>query len=321
MSTQGKKVLRSRSRSRSRSPSPVRVLAKQKPVKTQNQIIKAEKRTKFNREVDDIIKDAKHLIRLSERYGSAKRGHELVFNKNGEERTLTVDELNEARTEYFKKLQTLKKLNVECSKNTRASLKPLSFKAAYTPSKVSNIFVTFFGPDKKKRMPYFGEQPNSDGTGFVAKSNLLDLLPRVREGYLLKNSLTLMINIYNAVNDLKSKEPREGQKNIPDERMNTVFGEMDALYYQDATDSPKILMTKSGKKLSTYAVVAGKNARFNPSKIENYYFQSILSLNVYDESDLSKEDISKLTDATFRQELLREFEMIERAKKLLTNLK
>src|SRR4029079_10675962 len=188
MSTQGKKVLRSRSRSRSRSPSPVRVLTKAKPVKTQNQLLKAEKRTRFNKEVDDVCKDIKTLLRLSDRYSAAKKGHELVFTKGEEERTLTLDELNEAKSELFKKIQSLKKLNQECSKNTRASLKPVSFKAAYTPCKVSNIFVTFCGPDKKKKLPFFGEQPNADGTAFVPKTNLLDLLPRVREGYLLKNS-------------------------------------------------------------------------------------------------------------------------------------
>src|SRR4029078_5454212 len=200
----------------------------------------------FNKEVDDVCKDIKTLLRLSDRYSAAKKGHELVFTKGEEERTLTLDELNEAKSELFKKIQSLKKLNQECSKNTRASLKPVSFKAAYTPCKVSNIFVIFCGPDKKKKLPFFGEQPNADGTAFVPKTNLLDLLPRVREGYLLKNSLTLLINIYTAVNNLKSKEAREGQKNVPDDRMNMVFGEMDALYYQDATDTPKILMSKSG---------------------------------------------------------------------------
>lgn len=320
MSTQGgKKVLRSRSRSRSASP--VRtVVPKPKPAKTQNQLIRIEKRKHYHETVDELQKEHKYILRLHKRYAKAKAGHELVFTKNGEERTLTMEELERAEAELNKKFQTLKKLYNEGSKNTRAPLAPSSFKATYTPCKVSPVFIAFFGPDKKKRLPNLGEQPNSDGTAFIPKTSLLELLPRVKEGYLMKNSLTLLINIYNAVNDLKSKVEREGQKNIPDERMNHVFGELDALYYQ-AADEPKILMTKSGKKLSTYAVVSGKNSRFNPSKIENYYFQSILSLNVYEHKDLSEKDIEKLSDANVRQDILQEYLIIEKASELLQQKK
>jgi hypothetical protein len=122
--------------------------------------------------------------------------------------------------------------------------------------------------------------------------------------------------IYAAENNLKSKVASEGQKNIPDDRMNKVFGKTPSLYYHEAGQD-KILMTKHGKKLSTYDVVSGKNTEFNASKIQNYYFQSIQSLNIYETADLTKSDLSVLNDAAVRKDLLREFYIIEKANKLL----
>ena len=136
----------------------------------------------------------------------------------------------------------------------------------------------------------------------------------------MKNSLTLLLYIYATVNDLKSKEKKEGQKNIPDDRMNYVFGQLPSLYYQNAGED-KVLMTKTNHKLPTYGVISHKNASFNAAKIENYYFQSIQSLNIYDPADLSQKDADALKGQKLRQDLLNEFRIIERANKLLKQSK
>ncbi len=158
--------------------------------------------------------------------------------------------------------------------------------------------------------------PNADGTAFLPNTKLLDALPRAREGFFLKNSTTLFMYIYSSVNHLKSKEASEGQKNIPDDRMNTVFGKNIALYYQEPGED-KVLMSKSGQNLSTYDVVSGKNTKFNSEKIENYYFQSLQSLNIYKEEDLTAKDRQSLASPALRKELLAEYEIIERANELL----
>jgi hypothetical protein len=98
--------------------------------------------------------------------------------------------------------------------------------------------------------------------------------------------------------------------------MDFVFGSLHSLYYQQA-GKEKILMSKSGQKLSTYAVVSGKNTKFNPEKIENYYFQAIQSLNIYEVADLTKKDSDNLLSPTLRAELLAEYSVIETANNLL----
>ncbi len=313
MSQQTKKVMRSRSRSQSRSP------AKQlrhKPVKTETQMKKQIKKDFFNKEIDLLNKESKHLQKLTERYAKVKPSHQLVFTKGEESRTLTRQELTNAWSEHNRKITGLKKLYIEGTKHSRVQILPSSFKAAYCPSKVGPVFTSFFAPDSSKKLPNFGMAPNADGTAFIPNSKLLDSLPRAKEGYLLKNSITLLMYIYASVNHLKSTETSEGQKNIPDERMNTVFGKNIALYYQEP-GSEKVLMSKSGQNLSTYDVVSGKNSKFNSDKIENYYFQSLQSLNIYNDADLTPKDRQNLSNPSIRKELLAEYEIIEKANNLL----
>lgn len=310
--SQAKKIMRSRSRSTSRSPLKI---VKKKPVKSESQMIKQEKKDTFNKEIDSLIKSKHHLDKLTEKYAKVKPSHQLVFSKIDESRTLTRQELSFARAEYDKRLTGLKKIYVEGTKHSRISILPESFKAAFYPIKVGQVYMDFLSADGKS-LPNFGRVPNEEGTDWLPGSNLLDVLVKAKEGYLLKNSITLLMYIYAAVNNLKSKVPGEGQKNIPDDRMNKVFGDNLALYYHE-TGSDKVLMTKSGKKLSTYEVVSGKNESFNPTKIQNYYFQSIQSLNIYENSDLSKSDLALLNDADVRKSLLKEYYIIKRANKLL----
>lgn len=313
MSQPTKKVMRSRSRSQSRSPS--RQL-KQKPVKTETQLKKQMKKDFFNKEIDSLTKESRQLQKLSEKYGKVKPSHQLVFTKGDETRILTRQELNNAWSEYNKKVTGLKKLYVEGTKHSRLQILPSSFKAAYTPIKAGPVFTALLSADASKKLPNFGMSPNADGTAFIPNSKLLDSLPRAREGYFLKNSITLLMYIYASVNQLKSKEVSEGQKNIPDERMNNVFGKQIALYYQEPGED-KVLMTKSGQSLSTYDVVSGKNGKFNSDKIENYYFQSLQSLNIYNDEDLTAKDRQNLLSPNIRKELLAEYEIIERANELL----
>lgn len=316
MSQNNKKILHSRSRSQSRSP---KRLAKKKTIKTESQLRKQEKKNQFNKEVDMLVKQKKYLMKLTEKYSRVKPSHQLIFSKIDETRVLSRAELSSAQAEYDKKLLGLKKSYIEGTKHSRTAIQPTSFKAAYNPIKVGPVFVEFLSADGKN-VPNFGRVPNEDGTDWISGSSLLDVLPRAREGFFLKNSLTLLMYIYAGVNNLKSKTPSEGQKNIPDDRMNKVFGKLNALYYHEPGQD-KILMTAAGKKLSTYDVVSGKNNDFNPGKIENYYFQSIQSLNIYDASDLSKSDAAKLADDRVRNDLLKEYTIIERANKLLKSKK
>lgn len=312
-----KKIQRSRSRSQSRSPSR---LVKPKPIKTKNQLIKQQKKENYNKTIDDLLKQKKQLDKLKDKFSRTKPAHHLVFTKGDETRILTRRELAAASADYDKRFLSLKKLYLEGTKHTKEQPLPESFKAAFLPVKVGPVFISFLAADANKRLPQFGQAPNADGSGFQPKSSLLDLLPRAKEGYVLKNSLTLLLYIYATVNDLKSKVIKEGQKNIPDERMNYIFGQIPSLYYQEAGED-KILMSKTGRKISTYDVIAQKNSEFNPAKIENYYFQSIQSLNIYEPLDLTPKETELLKSPKLRNEMLAEFKIIKMANDLLKKSK
>ena len=299
-----KKILRARSKSRT----PQR---KVKPVLTENQKIKKQKKETYKNKTKDLIQFHKCLTRMSERYAKVtNHNHQLVFSHQGEMKVLTRYELAMAHNEYNKAIIYMNKLYVDGTKHSREAIVPHDFKSAYKPIKAGPVFVSFL-----TKPANFGPAPNEDGTALVPSSKLLDLLPRAREGYCLKNSLTLLMYIYAKVNPLKSKVKGEGQMNIPDDRMNTVFGKMEALYFQ-APGEKKVLMSASGKKLSTFAVVSEKNSKFNPEKIENYFFQSLISLNYYENDHVSEKDVKQLSDPQFRKDLLKEYYIIEKANKL-----
>jgi hypothetical protein len=314
--TDRKRVLRSRSpRSRSVSPRISRDpdTAKGKKVKSKNQLLKQQKLKEFDAYIDDLTKKHKQYQKLCER--KIKTSHHLVLKKDDELHYLVQDEITAMGDEYRKLLQHGKKLHRDGIKNRREKIVPTDFKSHYTPIRVGQVFVDFFNTltlNGKKMSPNFGATPDPKTGTWMPNSNLLDSLPRVRQGLLLKNSLTLLMNIYPKVNDLKSKTPKEGQKNIPDARMNKVFGDQPALYFENRT-----LMKHSGQSLSTYDMLSRKHSAFDRSKIQNYFFQSILSLNTYKPVDLESKDITDLSDEGVREELIEEFMIIKLANDLL----
>lgn len=329
-----KKVLRSRSpRSRSASRSPRRTPSrdltstsreqsvgtrKSKRTKTANQLLKEQKLKEFDAMIDYLVKIDKQLDKLGDR--KLKPSHRLVFPKKDDEpRFLHIHEITAMKEEKRKVIQNLKKLHREGIKNRRTQMIPTTFRAHFTPIKAGPAIIEFLGSmtiNGKKVMPTLGGIPDPKTNTITPKTNLLDVLPRAREGYFLRNSLTLLMIIYSLVNDLKSKAAKEGHQNIPDARMNKVFGEQTALYYQEGK-SPKVLMKKSGKDMTTYEVVSNKNESFNANKIENYFFQSILSLNFYKPADLDTNSIKTLSDENVKLELLEEFKTLELVNKIL----
>ncbi len=75
---------------------------------------------------------------------------------------------------------------------------------------------------------------------FSAK--LMDFLSCVKEGFLLRNSLTMLFYIYIKNNDLQEKENR--QYSHFDDLMNKFFTEMEAEFYIDLNHG-KILMSEA----------------------------------------------------------------------------
>ena len=310
-----------RSRSRSRSHSPVRMSSMTNSPrfdagaqKTSNK--KVEKKREFDRDVNDLIKQYTAMIKLHEKYANTKSSHQLVFGEGDETRILTRPEVSSADAEFKRNLLALKKKCADMSKHSRTKLHPNEFKGPFNPVKVGLVFTSLFTNKKAK----FGFAPNADGTGF-SNTNLMDDLPMAKNGYLLLNSVRLLMYIYTNANDMKSKEPKKGQINIPDNLFNEIFGKLPALYYDEPNESNKnknnkVLMDNSGHEMTTYDVISNKIPKFNRNEIANYFLNSLVSLNVYTNDDLSDKDSKFLSNENNRAKLLREYEIIESANKL-----
>jgi len=118
--------------------------------------------------------------------------------------------------------------------------------------------------------------------------------------------------IYCLQNNLRDKQ---SPFIIPDDHMNTVFGKDIALY--DNEDGIKILMSTRNDKMTTYDVIRNRYSSFKSDQIKLYFFQAMISLNIYYINDLDEKSKNALQDETIIKSLFSEHQLISKAYKLI----
>ena len=180
---------------------------------------------------------------------------------------------------------------------------------AYTPVYLGNPLFQFFMNTNK-----FGSIDPVDDITNLYSAKLMDFLPCVKAGFLLRNSLTLLLFIYHRNNNLQEKENK--QYSHFDDFMNKIFTEMDSEFYLDVNNG-KILMTEAIERgiinypLSTQEVIRLKRPEFNQDDTRiktkdnfiyrksypNFYIQLLASNNYYSKNDLIRLDYIDILEA------------------------
>jgi len=198
----------------------------------------------------------------------------------------------------------------------------------FSPIYLGEPLYNFFNSTDK-----FGSIDPKDYLTNKYSAKLMELLPCVRSGIALTNSLTLLSYIYLKNNNLQEKENLKYSHF--DDIMNEIFVNMKAEFYTDDNHG-KILMTEAieqqiiNNPLSTQDVIRLKRPEFNQDNTAiktkdkeiiykkcypNYFIQLLISNNRYSQNDLirlNKADIlNVLDDKNIQKQMIDEYNIIQ----------
>lgn len=251
---------------------------------------------RFGEVLDGVIQIYEVLNSLTIALSVAGKGAYLAYphpSSPGEHLVFNRRHLKSANSKFKKAIKSLKVYFRVSMKKPRDKTPPESFKGIYTP--------VFAGAALQE---FFNSAPGNFGFASPAAQSgtaLMDLLPNARQGYLLRNTSTLLFYIYAHAQQLQ--DPQNGQYVRSDDVMTRAFGgNIPATFHPAAVDGKagKVSMAVAianglappeGK--NTYQIVtesnAGKAAKdiFDPARFKNYYFQNLAALNYYSKTSLA----------------------------------
>lgn len=271
----------------------------------------------------------------------------------------TRGNLRSARTQFqdaIKELKTYFRISI---KGHREPAKPADFKATYTPVFAGEALRYFFGGG-------FGAGSgfgvlNPLGADQTAQGGaLMSQLPRAQQGYLLRNTCTMLFYIYSRQNSLQN--PDNAQFTRSDEHMNAAFGgtiaasfwSIDTPVGQGTTKKGKVFTKYNKVKvpmgqavadgiipavLNTYGIIESKfpfanGEGFDPQNrtgqnptgyFNTYFYQNIASLNQFNRTTLRTSPeyaaiFAEIESPAVRQDMLNEHEIVKQTSAQWTEL-
>lgn len=272
-------------------------------------IAKMTQDTKYRvnlKEFSDILKD------LTTRFSSlvalnvllmapSSKGLDLqVTEQNGNVKVLTRKDVKAANASFHRQLLDLKNYMRVSKKKQRTLVQPSSFTGTYIPAYAGEALKYFFNN---------GDFGPLDPENAKSSEKLMQKLPFVQKGYLLRNTTTMLFYIYTHQNKLQVEG--QGQFTKPDALFKTAFnGKIPATYYVTKTSNGKqikMLMNRAvlpedeggldavSAPMNTFSVITsgfGKEEKtkgkdlFTPDKLNVYYYQNIAALNYFSGKNL-----------------------------------
>lgn len=290
---------------------------------------------KTPKEFKDILVNRKKvfhaLMKLNAAVNSLEKGHVLRFwITETEFHDFTKKDLRTCEAKFGKEEVELHNyLKVSKKKNNPRS-GPESLKATYTPIFAGPALTTFFTKGGKNFGPVHPLAWKKNGT---FGQSLMEALPYASQGYLLRNTCTMLFFIYAHAQELQ--EPENAQFTHFDAVMTEAFARQPAVYYADKNG--KMLMQKAIaqkltlKELTTEEVIRLKRPEFNgdrtpiiktddPAKqiyrksFNNYFFQCLASNNYYSKANLAEsgatEVLTALQSKQFEEAMIAEHNIV-----------
>lgn len=282
----------------------------------------------FSKVLTDLGDSFKSLVTLNTVLESAGKGSFLVYpNPNQGESELTFDrkQLRSANSLFVKEILSLKNYLRVAKKKHRKPVKPESFSGTYTPVYAGDALRAFFTIDTKR----FGYvDPQNPSSGY-----LMDNLKMVQQGYLLRNTSTMLFYIYAHFNELQNAD--NAQYAHTDDIMTTAFGgNIPATYFSYRGNDNKIVKVPMSQAVgsiietpaNTFDIVTllyppgtdikGNRAGFDPNNFHTYFFQNFAAANYYSKAALNMDQnlasVSQdLQNAQVRQAMLDEHNLVK----------
>lgn len=261
----------------------------------------------FSLVLKSLVQVFHSLVLLNSALGQAGKGAYLAWPnpaRPGELIPFNRKHLRSANAAFAKALLELKNYLRVSRKKTREPVNPAKFSGTYTPVFAGDALRAFFTAAPGNFGPL---HPLEAARTQIAGAGLMDSLPRVAEGYLLRNTSTMLFYIYAHAQGLQ--DPNNAQFARSDAVMDQAFGgQIPAAFYSFRGADGKIQKVTMAEAvaqgaipapgLNTYQVISalypvgtknskGEEAGFNPARFNTYYFQNIAAANYYSKAALA----------------------------------
>jgi len=240
--------------------------------------------------------------------GQAGKGAYLAFpNPNpGQEGTFIPfnrKHLRSANAKFAKTLLALKNYLRVSRRKARPAAKPSDFTGTYIPVYASQALLEFFTAAPGNFGPLHPIQATQTGQPGAA---LMDSLQMVRQGYLLRNTATMLFFIYAHANQLQAEDNAQYSK--ADQVMMTAFGgQIPAAFYSYMGADGKVVKVPMNQAVSQGLITApvntfqaitqlyppgtrnkkGEDVGFRTDRFNTYYYQNIAAANYYSRTVLA----------------------------------
>lgn len=249
-------------------------------------------------------------------------GQFIIFNRR---------DLRSANSKFTRTLLDLKNYLRVSRKKPRAHVNPESFSGVYTPVYAGDALQRFFNAAPGNFGPL---DPAAAVRTGVAGQGLMDQLPMAKQGYLLRNTSTMLFYIYAHAQQLQAADNAQFAKS--DAVMTEAFGgQIPAAFYSypiGDDKAAKVTMTEAVAQglipapMNTYQVIAalhppgvdanGKEVGFRPERFNTYFFQNIAAANYYSRTALAADPAlapaaAGLQQADIRAAMLNEHNIVK----------
>lgn len=272
----------------------------------------------FSGMLKSIVENFNNLMKLNRELAAAGKGTQLMWQfQNGTQVVLNKRILKSAQAQFAKDVMKLKEYFRVSKKKAREPGNPATFSGTYAPIFAGPALRTFFTagaagfgpknpyylvPDANGQTPV--PQPGSEDYDANAPGGLVQLmgqLPYVQQGFLLRNTCTMLFYIYAHASQLQDQN--NAQNVHSDEVMNAAFGgDIPASFFSSKVQGQKgkiqkVLMPQAVASglvpgpINTYEVISRSypannmavkpEKRFNPANFNSFFFQNIAAPNYF----------------------------------------
>lgn len=225
---------------------------------------------------------------------SSGKGNALAFPYTAEDGSQSVvlfnrRHLRSANAEFGQRIRQLKSYFRVSMRRQKKQVPPESFSGVFAPVYAGQALREFFVRG--------GVGFGSASPSLAGGQNLMDLLPNAKQGWLLRNTTTLLFFAYAHAQRLQNED--DGRYARSDAVMDAVFnGSIPAAAYPNIVGQevgkdnqlknkinavPMSVAVAQGatQPLNTYQALQQAYPAFNPASFQTYFFQNMAAYNYY----------------------------------------
>lgn len=291
------------------------------------------------KEFGKVLKNLTHifnaLVILNSALGQAGKGAYLAFPNPQQPGTFIPfnrKHLRSANAKFAKHINLLKNYLRVSKKKTRDPVRPESLSGTYTPVFAADALRAFFTAAPGNFGPL---GPKEAAATQQPGAALMESLQMASQGYLLRNTSTMLFYIYAHANGLQAEDNAQFARS-DDIMMQAFGGQIPAAFlsYRGADGKPvKISMNEAVRQgivqapLNTYQAIAslypvgttnlkGQDVGFRPERFNTYYYQNIAAANYYSKAALAADPAladaaAALARPDVRQAMLNEHNVVK----------